>query len=404
MKVHLPEEVCNPGEDVDYLTQPLGFKIKKVMRYCRLYGPLRTLVKVRAQRHKQRRFQQLPPVHDPADGQSVGLIGCGNYGFSHIAYYLTKAHGAVIGGCMDTDIHRAASLSHAFKVPFYTSAVEDVIENDRIQLLYIASNHASHAEYAICGLEHGKDVYIEKPHVVDEDQLDRLVLAMRRSQGRVYLGFNRPGSRLGKIVHKVIGAQSGPGMYNWFVSGHEIDRDHWYFHPREGGRILGNLCHWTDFLFTLAAEPRFPIRINPTSDRKSDVDIAVTYTFGDGSIGVITFSAKGHTFEGVKEHFCAHRGNALVNLEDFQRLTVDVVDKKRRYHNLFRDHGHQANIVAAYENSTQRLPYDRQQRCDHLANTAVLFLKTKQALEENRQIVVEPFDVDSVGLPDKLSA
>ena len=30
-------------------------------------------------------------------------------------------------------------------------------------------------------------------------------------------------------------------MISWFIAGHNIDSDHWYFNPKEGGRVLGNL-------------------------------------------------------------------------------------------------------------------------------------------------------------------
>ncbi len=52
-------------------------------------------------------------------------------------------------------------------------------------MIYIASNHASHAEYAIQALNTGKNVHIEKPHVVTEDQLERLCLAMSERKGKV---------------------------------------------------------------------------------------------------------------------------------------------------------------------------------------------------------------------------
>ena len=108
-------------------------------------------------------------------------------------------------------------------------------------------------------------------------------------------------------------------MYAWFVAGHAIDPDHWYFKPEEGGRVLGNLCHWTDFVYQMVPpQNRYPIKITPTRWEKSDCDIAVTYLFGDGTVAAITFSAKGHTFEGVRERFSAHRGDVLISLDDFK--------------------------------------------------------------------------------------
>ena len=41
---------------------------------------------------------------------------------------------------------------------------------------------------------------------------------MSRTEGKVFLGFNRPLSRFGRIIAERLAAESGPGMYNWFVA------------------------------------------------------------------------------------------------------------------------------------------------------------------------------------------
>jgi predicted dehydrogenase len=376
---------------MDYLRESLTFKVRKLVRYARLYGIDRTRIKVLGQLHMRRRLEILPPQLAIRPGQSVGLIGCGNYAFSNIAYYLRRNKGAVIGACMDADLNRAASLARQYRVPVYTDDAEELLKLPEIELVFIASNHASHAEYAIRALDLGKDVYIEKPHVVNEDQLERLSAAMRRSKGRVFLGFNRPGSRFGELILQYMAAQPGSAMYSWFVAGHAIDPDHWYFRPEEGGRVLGNLCHWTDFVLRCAPDQTYPIEITPTRAAKSDCDIAVTYVFPDETIAVITFSAKGHTFEGVKERLSAHKGDCLLVMEDYHRMTVDIGSRKHHHRLLFRDHGHERNIVRAFEAATGRAPYDRDSAVRHAEETAWLFLKTKQALDENRPIRVEEF-------------
>ncbi len=229
------------------------------------------------------------------------------------------------------DVHRAASLFAQYHLNYYTDDPARLIADPAVDLVYIASNHASHAEYAIQALERGKSVHIEKPHAVTEDQLLRLCRAMHSSSGRVRLGFNRPYSPFGQAIRAALGSQSGPAMLNWFIAGHELPKDHWYFKDEEGGRVLGNLCHWTDFIYQLVpAENRLPVVITPTRSRQADCDIAVTYRFGDDTLAVITFSAKGHTFEGVRERFAAHRGNVLISMDDFQELLVENVDRKTR--------------------------------------------------------------------------
>jgi hypothetical protein len=179
-------------------------------------------------------------------------------------------------------------------------------------------------------------------------------------------------------------------MLNWFVAGHEIAPEHWYFKEEEGGRILGNLCHWTDFVLDLI-EPRdrYPITITPTRGQKADSDIAVTYTFADGSIAAITFSAKGHTFSGVRERFAGHRGNVLVSMDDFKDLKVEIADKTIITSHLFREHGHESAIKKSYESVALGSP-----ACSvsYVWETADLFLKTREALERNEKVVLQPFN------------
>lgn len=372
---------------MDYTSAPLLFRIRKALRYVGLYGIRRTLVKVRGQYHMGRTYTALPPNNVRPDSTAhVGLIGCGNFGFSVIAYYLRKNYGAVIRGCMDVDVNRAASLFEEYEACYYTTDADDLISDPNIKLIYISSNHASHAEYAIKALQAGKDVHIEKPHVVTDDQLTRLCDALQKSKGRIVsIGFNRPGSPFGTRIREQLWREDGELMQNWFVAGHEISPDHWYFREEEGGRVLGNLCHWTDLTYQMMPpERRFPIRITPTRSAKSDCDIAVTYVFGDGSIAAITFSAKGHAFEGVKERYAAHRGNTLIAMDDFQRLVMDVGAEKHSWSPRNRDHGHEASIRRSYDTAAD--PAARGCETAYVWEAGQLFLRTKQALETSRPV------------------
>lgn len=318
---------------MDYTTQSLGFKIQKTLRYVRLYGIKRTLMKVKGQYHMKKSYESLPEISaDSSHKGGIGLIGCGNYAFSNIAYYLDKQNKGVMRACMDKDIAKAASLYESFGLQYYTDDAEKIISDPNIELVYIASNHATHAEYAIDCIKAGKHVHIEKPHIVTRDQLDRLLAAMQdHPNAKVYLGFNRPRSQLFRKLQDFLAQQSGPLMINWFIAGHEIPDDHWYFDEAEGGRVLGNLCHWTDLtLHLVGLENAFPCTIVPATPANAKSDFVVSVMFADRSCASITFSAKGHTFEGVREVLNMHKGDVLANLSDFQELSIDVVQKQIR--------------------------------------------------------------------------
>ena len=282
--------------------------------------------------------------------------------------------------------HRSSSSTGAC---YYTTSAEEIIADPKINLVFISSNHASHAEYAIKALGAGKDVHIEKPHVVNDDQLARLCAALQASTARVLsIGFNRPRSPFGTRIRQLLWQEDGELMQNWFVAGHEIAPDHWYFKEEEGGRVLGNLCHWTDLTYQMMPpERRFPILITPTRSAKSDCDIAVTYVFGDGSIGAITFSAKGHAFEGVKERYSAHRGNTLIAMDDFKRLVADVGADKTVWSLRSRDHGHEDSILSTYTRAADSGAAGC--KVSYVWEAGQLFLRTKEALQSSRQVTVK---------------
>ena len=376
---------------MDYTTQPFMLKARKLRRYVRLYGVRRTHVKARSYYHMRRRYSALPPVRTTgANGRHVAIVGCGKYAFAQVAYFLRKNFGDVVYGAMDVDIHRAASLFEHYDLVTYTDDAASLISDPAVDTVFVASNHASHADYAIMALGFGKSVHIEKPHVTNEDQLRRLCAAMAASSGRVTLGFNRPLSPLGREIAGVLEAEEGPSLLSWFVKGHQIEPDHWYFDKEEGGRILGNLCHWTDLVYRLVPPAgRYPIEINPTRGTTPDSDLAVSYTFGDGSIASIVFSTHGEAFDGIRERFAANRGEALVTMDDFRTLEVQIGDRRRRITNRHRDHGHEALIRDSYR--VGRGEADGA-TTSYVWETGELFLKTREAFERDERVTVEPFD------------
>src|SRR5687768_16132392 len=77
----------------------------RVGHACALYGFLG--VKVRAQRRRLRHFPEPPPPKPPQERAHVGIIGCGNFAFSNIAYHLKKGYCEVIRGTVDVAASQA---------------------------------------------------------------------------------------------------------------------------------------------------------------------------------------------------------------------------------------------------------------------------------------------------------
>jgi len=378
----------------DYTRADFLFKIRKAVRYLGLYGLSRTLVKIKGQYHIKAtagfngpRWVN-PGCKDPdAASRKVAIIGCGNYSFSNIAYYLAKRDPGFLRITFDIQKSRSRSLCKAYGGSYAVADWKEITEDPRVKIVFIASNHASHAEYAEACIEAGKHVHIEKPHVVNQEQLDRLLAAMRRyPQSKVFLGFNRPRSRLFRELQEVLASEPGPLMVNWFIAGHEISDDHWYFDEKEGGRVLGNLSHWTDLtLHLVTLEKAFPCTIIPATPAGAKSDFVVSIIFADQSCASITFSAKGPTFEGVREVLNVHKGNVLANLADFQTLACEVIEKKAKKKLRFRDHGHEANIVHSVAASEED---EGGEAASYVDATARFFLAIRQAIDCGEKVVL----------------
>ena len=380
-----------------YMQMPLAFKVRKLLRYFELYGVNRTLIKVRGQYHMAAtegfdgaRWNNQACKDPDSAKRTVGIIGCGSFSFSNIAYYLEKIQRGSIRAAMDVEAQRSRSLVTRYRAAFATTDPMEIINDPQIDLVFIASNHATHAPYAVAALDAGKDVHIEKPHVVSEEQLIALAEAMRRNpERRIYLGFNRPRSDHFLRLRDELAKEAGPVMVNWFIAGHEIADGHWYFDEAEGGRILGNLCHWSDLtLETVGLDKAFPCRIVPCSPAGSKSDFVTSIEFADGSMAALTFSAKGHTFEGVREILNLHRGDLLSEIKDFKSISVVRGAERKTYTSRRRDHGHKANIANSYYGTKQTKP-GNSASYEHVMATAKLFLAIRESHEERREVILE---------------
>ena len=326
-----------------------GHTAAKAWRYLALYGPARTLAKVRARRALGE--DDGAPVERAArTGQHVGIIGCGNFAFGTIAHYLVRDRKRVIRGAMDVKAGHAAALARAYGAAYSTTDAERVFRDPAIDLVFVASNHASHADYAARAVRAGKAVHIEKPHAVDAAGLDALCTAMEaRPDAAVSLGYNRPFAPLFGRLRDALAREEGPTMLSWFVAGHAVAPDHWYAREGEGGRVLGNLCHWIDASRALIAPAgRYPIVLTPVPAPATSGNLALCMSSRDGSVSTLAFSVKSEPFEGVRERLSAHRGPVLCDLVDCQTLDVTHGATRRRYRGRWRDHGHRACIAASY--------------------------------------------------------
>jgi predicted dehydrogenase len=128
-----------------------------------------------------------------------------------------------------------------------------------------------------------------------------------------------------------------------------IARDHWVNDPEQGGgRILGEVCHFVDFLTFLAGA--LPVEVQARSaislEAYSNDNVIVSLRFANGSQGTISYLANGDRSYS-KERVEVFGGGVVAVLEDFRRLDLVRHGRKQTFRSRFRqDKGHRAELEA----------------------------------------------------------
>ena len=164
------------------------------------------------------------------------------------------------------------------------------------------------------------------------------------------VGFNRRFAPLASARSKAfIADRAEPLAAHYRVNAGYLPLNHWTQDPPQGGgRIIGEGCHFIDFLTFLVGEP--PVSVSaqalPDAGRYRQDNVLLTFTFPDGSLGTLTYLANGDK-SFAKERVEVFCGGRIAVLDDFRSL--ELVRRGRRWvlrSRLRQDKGHQAGWEA----------------------------------------------------------
>lgn len=325
-----------------------GERWRKLLRFAAIYGPSRTLFKAAG------RLRWRPPnLRRPAH-QDIGLIGCGQFAFATIGYFLQRHFGPRIAACYDIDEQAARSLARGLRVQAVCASADELLDTPGLRLVYVASNHASHADYAAHALQRGLDVYVEKPIAVDPAQLIRLLRARRQARGRLFAGYNRPFSAAVRQLRRFITIDPAAGIsLQCFVSGHQLAPEHWYRLPAEGTRVCGNIGHWLDLFVHILAWRGLPdelqISLTWADAAEPDDNVSISIRSDRTDLFSVLLSSRCEPFEGINESINFQHGETICKIDDFRQMTLWRGARVRRLRFWPKDVGHRSAILQPFE-------------------------------------------------------
>jgi predicted dehydrogenase/threonine dehydrogenase-like Zn-dependent dehydrogenase len=289
----------------------------------------------------------------PGAGAKVAIacLGTGAFATGTLLPALQQTGAQMLGACGATG-SKTRHVGEKFRFSYCTTDEHKLLTDPGATAVVIATRHHLHAGQVCAALRAGKHVFCEKPLCLREDELVEIVrtYAEARVAGKPQLmvGFNRRFSPMAIRMKKFLLETAEPLALHYRVNAGYIPADHWVNDLEQGGgRLLGEVCHFVDFLCFLAGEAiEVQARVLANPGQYSGDNVIVSLAFASGSQGTITYVANGDkSFS--KERLEVFGGGRVAVLEDFRSLELVSHGRKQRIHSRFRqDKGHRAECAA----------------------------------------------------------
>lgn len=225
----------------------------------------------------------------------LGIVGAGNFTSATIMPNLKKINADVkfiasSGGLSSTTMAKKYGVANS------TTNYKEMLEDKEVDLIFITTQHNTHARIVVESIEAGKNVFVEKPLALNTDELDSIIESYQKNNVNISVGFNRRFAPLAKKMKKALGSTITPINIVATMNAGFIPKDVWV-HDMDigGGRIIGEACHYIDLCSYLIGSKVIAVcmnamGVNPTENTDN---ASILLKYENGSNAVINYFANG---------------------------------------------------------------------------------------------------------------
>jgi predicted dehydrogenase len=289
----------------------------------------------------------------PKEKLRVGCIGAGGFARGVILPYLRSSAGLVMESVASSTGAAAVSARTSFGFAIAESPSE-LLANRNLDAVFILTRHNSHAGFVVSALGCGKAVFVEKPLAVNGEQLEavRTAYAQALSEGRspfLMVGFNRRFAPLTEKLKHFFAGRTEPMLVHIRCNAGFLPKSSWVQDAENGGRIVGELCHFVDWARAIVGCPMRTVTAAalPDSRRYCGDNVTVTIGFEDGSVANLLYLANGDRAV-AKEYIEVFCGGGVARLDDFKTLLLARDGKTKTIKNG-QNKGHQREMELTIE-------------------------------------------------------
>jgi len=324
---------------------------------------------------------------------ALGVLGAGNYASSMFLPTVQKTGGILLKGIASASGLTARHASQRFGFTYASSSEQEIINDPDINVIAILTRHQQHARQTIAALQQGKHVFCEKPLAINQAELMEIVSILAApDMPLLMVGFNRRYAPLAIHLKEFLSGAKEPLVAQYRINAGYLPLNHWLHDPNQGGgRIIGEGCHFIDFLtFLVGACPTtVSAQAIPDAGRYCQDNVCLTLTFPNGSIGSIYYLANGDKSV-PKERVEVFCGGQVGVLDDFRSLELVKNGSRKIYRSpLKQDKGHrsawQIFLNAVKNGEPAPIPYEQ------LFGVTQTTFVAMDALAIQGQLMIEPF-------------
>lgn len=120
-----------------------------------------------------------------------GIVGCGNVTELKSAPAFNKISGSNLIAVMRRDGAKAEDYARRHNVPNWTDNADELINDPKVNAIYIATPPGSHAEYTLKAAQAKKPVYVEKPMARTSAECEKMIAACKENDVPLFVAYYR---------------------------------------------------------------------------------------------------------------------------------------------------------------------------------------------------------------------
>jgi len=261
----------------------------------------------------------------------VGWIGAGAFSTGTLLPAFRRAGFKRLVAVTSASGITARRAAERYRFEKAISGAFPVIDDPDVGVVVIATPHDSHAELTKLALKDGRHVWCEKPLALTMDELGEIEAAWEASERQLMIGFNRRWSPAVKVAKGMLAEVTEPKFLVYRIAAGPIPDGHWYTDRRQGGRVLGEVCHFIDTAQALIGtdiEETVSVLAGDSHGRRGGDgrvvpgnDAVVSLRFADGSLATICYGSA--LPSAGKEWIEVTSGSRRLVINDFRSAKLD---------------------------------------------------------------------------------